>query len=222
VKFIHFIPHVNRPDLTILALNSVKNLWENTIVINNSNENLKETLDSSLSYNFNVLEPSVPLTTAQTYNLIRKIGIKKETDFITFMHNDCELITKDGDILFLEKAKEKFIDTETRVGWLYHDATENEDLFCAYRTDMLKDVGEWDWLSFPFYFLDIDFRRRVEKNAWTLEKVEGILCKHHSDASSTIKSDKLRNFINPYYFSVSSALMSIKWDKLDGDWSQLP
>lgn len=222
MKFIHFLAHVNRPDLTTLALNSVKNLWSNTIIINNSSENLKTILDSNLSYNFNVLEPSVPLNTAQTYNLIRKIAITEETNFITFMHNDCEVITENGDMLLLEKAKEKFIDNETNIGWLYHDATENEDLFCAYNTKMLNNVGEWDWLAFPFYFLDIDFRRRVEKNGWTLEKVHGMLCKHHNDASSTIKSDKLRNFINPYYFSVSATLMSIKWDRLDGDWSKLP
>jgi GT2 family glycosyltransferase len=86
---------------------------------------------------------------------------------------------------------------------------------------MLSDVGEWDWLCCPFYFLDIDFMKRVRKRGWTIAKTPGIMCRHHSDASSTIKSDKLRGLINPYYFSVSQNLMDFKWTRLDGDWSNL-
>jgi GT2 family glycosyltransferase len=152
---------------------------------------------------------------------MRLIAINENTDFITFMHNDCEVITEGGDSLLVEAATTAFADTSQKIGWVHQDANENEDLFCAYKTSMLSDVGEWDWLCCPFYFLDIDFMKRVRKRGWTIQKTPGIMCKHHSNASSTIKSDKLRGFINPYYFSVSQNLMDFKWARLDGDWANL-
>ena len=36
MNYLHFIPHVNRIDLTSIALNSVKNILDRTIVIDNS------------------------------------------------------------------------------------------------------------------------------------------------------------------------------------------
>lgn len=222
MKYIHFIPYVNRPDLTILALNSIPNLWENTLLVDNSdNGNLAEEIGPHFDFGFTVVRPPVPLTTAQTYNWMRFIAIDQKTDFITFMHNDCEVITKDGDNLLLDAAASSFSDETQKIGWVHQDANENEDLFCAYKTEMLADVGDWDWLCCPFYFLDIDYMKRVRRNGWTIQRTPGIMCKHHSDASSTIKSSKLRGLINPYYFSVSDNLINIKWNKLGGDWSNL-
>ena len=221
MKFLHFIPHVNRFDLTLLAIKSVPNFWSNTIFIDNSQEgSLQNLLAQEINFNFSVLKPPVPLTTAQTYNWMRKIAIEQQTDFMCFMHNDCEVLTTEGDLLLLENAKKSFTN-QSKIGWIFQDAHDHEDLFCAYKTEMLIDVGEWDWLCFPFYYLDIDFSRRVKKNGWTLQRTPGIMCRHHGDASSTIKSDKLRGLINPYYFSVSQNLMDFKWTKLDGDWSNL-
>jgi hypothetical protein len=221
MKYLHFIPYVNRLDLTLLAIKSVPNFWSNTIFIDNSTEgSLQNLLAQEINFNFKVIKPPVPLTTAQTYNWIRKIAIEQDTDFITFMHNDCEVLTPEGDSLLLKNAARFFTD-DSKTGWVHQDANENEDLFCAYRTSMLLDVGEWDWLCCPFYFLDIDFMRRVRSHGWTIEKTSGIMCRHHSDASSTIKSDKLRGLINPYYFSVSQNLMDFKWTRLGGDWSNL-
>ena len=222
MKTLHFIPHVNRPDLTIGAIKSVPSLWKHTIVIDNSNnDELSKQISKEINQLITIKKPPVPLTTAQTYNWIRSISIEEKTDFITFMHNDCEVITHNGDVLLVEAAKTAFTDTTKKIGWIHQDANENEDLFCAYKTEMLEDVGEWDWLCFPFYFLDIDYMRRVKNRGWTIQKTSGILCEHHSGASSTIKSSKLRSFINPYYFSISQTLMNIKWSKLNGDWSNL-
>lgn len=222
MKTLHFIPHVNRPDLTLCAIKSVPALWQHTIIIDNSEDNLlKDLISTKIDQHINIVKPPVPLTTAQTYNWIRSIAISEKTDLVTFMHNDCEVITPDGDKKLLENAVMSFDLRDTKIGWVHQDANENEDLFCAYKTEMLMDVGEWDWLCCPFYYLDIDYMRRVRNKGWTIQKTPGILCKHHSDASSTIKSSKLRGLINPYYFGVSQTLMNIKWTRLDGDWSNL-
>lgn len=222
MKFLHFIPHVNRTDLTLKAINSVPNLWHSTILIDNTdNQSLEQEIGKVIDPSITIMTPSVPLNTAQTYNWMRSIGIRANTDFITFMHNDCEVLTPQGDQIFVDTAIKLFNESNQKIGWIYHDSEIHEDLFCAYKTEMLLDVGGWDWLACPFYYLDIDFSQRVKKAGWTIQKTPGILCKHHSDASSTIKSDKLRGLINPYYFGVSQTLMDIKWSKLGGDWSNL-
>ena len=222
MNFIHFIPHVNRPDLTVLALNSVPALWKNTLLIDNSdNCSLAAYVAKHINFHFAIIRPPVPLTTAQTYNWMRLIAINKNTDFITFMHNDCQLLTEGGDELLLESATAAFFNNDNKVGWVHQDEDHNHDLFCAYKTEMLQDVGEWDWLCCPFYHLDIDYMRRGRRNGWTIERASGVLCKHHNDASSTIKSSKLRGLINPFYFRVSKHLMRIKWVDLNGDWSRL-
>lgn len=221
MKYLHFIPYVNRADLTILALRSIPNLWERTILIDNSDtKDLAEQIGSNFDFGFTVVQPPVPLTTAQTYNWMKFLAIQEETDFITFMHNDCEVITDNGDKALLDEATKLFSE-DNNIGWIHHDSDINEDLFCAYKTQMLKDVGDWDWLCCPFYYLDIDYMRRVRKMGWTIQKTPGIMCKHHNGTSSTIKSSKLRALINPYYLQVSQILTEMKWSKLDGDWSNL-
>ena len=106
MKFIHFIPHVNRPDLTLSALKSVPNLWPNTLLIDNSDDgSLAEYIGQNIEFGFMLIRPPVPLTTAQTYNWMRFIAINENTDFITFMHNDCEVMTENGDNILLEAAK---------------------------------------------------------------------------------------------------------------------
>ncbi len=109
MNFIHFIPHVNRPDLTVLALNSVPALWKNTLLIDNSdNCSLAAYVAKHINFHFAIIRPPVPLTTAQIYNWMRLIAINKNTDFMTFMHNDCQLLTEGGDKLLLESATAAF------------------------------------------------------------------------------------------------------------------
>jgi len=227
MNYLHFIPHVNRIDLTSIALNSVRNLWSSTVIIDNSS-NSDEVISLSDKYNFqfNVLKPPVPLTTAQTYNLIRLIAIEKQLNFITFMHNDCEVLTENGDLMLVEEANEQFSNVFNRIGFINYNNVNseqqrtNDDLFCAYKTDMLKDVGEWDWLCCPFYFLDNDYMRRMTIKQWRSYSMENLQCKHHNSCS-TVKSDKLRKLINPAYFNVSKELMNIKWIDCDGNWDNL-
>jgi GT2 family glycosyltransferase len=222
MNYIHFIPHVNRPDLTILALKSIPNLWENTILIDNSDtRSLAEEIGTEINFGFTVVIPPVPQTTAQTYNWMRFVAIEQKTDFVTFMHNDCEVKTPNGDKFLIEKAESLFSDDTQKIGWVHHDSDRNEDLFCAYKTEMLQDVGEWDWLCFPFYYLDIDYMQRVRKKGWTISRTPGIMCEHHNVGSSTIKSSKLRDFANAYYFNSSDAMFKIKWQHYHGDWSNL-
>jgi hypothetical protein len=219
MKYKHFIPHVNREDLTLKAVNSVSNLWEVTHIIDNTEDDricLKDFLYKNTGFEFNILKPPVSLTTAQTYNWMRKIAIEQNLDFIMFMHNDCEILEQDGDISLLNKSIELYSE-DNKIGAV----TICHDLFCSYSTKMLKDVGEWDYLCMPFYHLDIDFGLRFDKRGWKSFNIKMPFL-HHNNASSTIKSNKLRGFVNEYYFVMSESLKNIKWNKYSGDWNNLP
>jgi hypothetical protein len=220
MKYINFIPCVNRFDLLTKAIKSVPNTWNNIRIIDNSENNLKDYLKKEIGFDFTVLEPPVPLTTAQTYNWIRKMAIKEELDYLMFMHNDSEVLTENGDLKLIEASEEEYSKQDSKVGAIHHNNDWDRDVFITYSVKMLKDIGEWDWLCMPFYWLDIDFNRRFEKHGWTFKTID-VLCEHHCNASATIKSDKLRGLINGYYYSVSEVLMKIKWSRYSGDWRNL-
>jgi hypothetical protein len=218
MKYINFIPCVNRFDLLAKAIKSVPNTWNNIRIIDNSENNLKDYLKKEVGFDFAVLEPPVPLTTAQTYNWIRKMAIEEELDYLMFMHNDTKVLTKDGDLKLIQASEEEYSKPDSRIGGIHHCSDTDPDVFITYSIKMLKEIGEWDWLCMPFYWLDIDFNRRVKKYNWAFKPIS-VDVEH--DNSQTIKSNKLRNFINSYYWSVSQHLIQLKWSDYDGDWGNL-
>lgn len=203
-NYLHFIAHVNRLDLTIKCLKSCKNLWANTIIVDNSSTpSVKESIRKNTGFDFNVIIPSVPLNTAQTYNLFTKIASEKHCDFFTYIHNDAEIVTKNGDLILIEKANNLLLNN--RIGMIAYKSG-NDDLFCAYKTEAVLDIGGWDDICFPFYYLDIDFIDRLIFHQWQIHYMEEIEVLHHNDASSTIKSDNRR-------FAATALCMS-SWHKL--------
>jgi len=218
MKYLNFIPCVNRFDLLVKAIKSVPNTWDHIRIIDNSDDDLKSYLKNELGFDFNTSKPSVPLTTAQTYNWIRKIAIQEELDYLMFMHNDTEVLTKDGDLRLIEASEEEYSKQDSKIGAFHHCSNSDPDVFITYSLKMLKEIGEWDWLCMPFYWLDIDFNYRVKKYGWSFKQIN-VECEHNN--SQTFKSNKLRSLINPYYWSVSEHLMRLKWTEHDGDWRNL-
>jgi hypothetical protein len=224
MNYLHFIPHVNRIDLTSIALNSVRNLWSSTVIIDNS-EQSEFSQFSSQKNQFHIITPPVPLNTAQTLNFIRKIAIEKQLDFITFMHNDCEVLTDNGDLMMLDCASTVFKENN-EIGFIKYNnmingTASNDDLFCAFKTEMLIDVGSWDWICFPYYFLDTDYFQRMTNKGWKTFTIDNLECKHHSDSNTTVKNDVIRKISNPYFYVASNQLMDIKWNDYYGNWDNL-
>jgi GT2 family glycosyltransferase len=199
-KFKHFIPCVNRLDLLEKAVNSTEALAANTILIDNSGTGMVAERFKHLE----VYTPDVPLTTAQTYNLIIKLAKERGCDFYTFMHNDGE--AHPGVAEALIKLAEGKLDANERWGVIF----THYDVFCAYNMKAVMDIGEFDWLRFPYYFLDNDYFLRMERAGWA--KVNTSLqVEHHNGASSTIKADPLRNHVNGLLFPISQRLYNEKW-----------
>ncbi len=202
MKFLHFIPHVNRLDLTKKAIASVRGTVADgkLIVIDNSN-----TAECVTSCIHEALRPSVPLTTAQTMNWMRKIAIMEDLDCFGFQHNDGEPGPGTIDTLYAiaEARSEPW-------GVLF----THYDVCCVFNVEAVKAVGEWDWLRFPFYFLDNDYYRRLEAAGYPCIQT-GLPCAHHNDASNTIKADETRKLVNSHFFPVSEQLYKLKWNECE-------
>ncbi len=211
----HFIPHVNRPDLTINAIKAAMQdnylslgtdeLW---IIDNSDNKEIKSELRSEFGtdHGIGVYLPDVPLTTAQTMNLMRRFAITADDDFFGFQHNDGQ--PHAGTVKGLYELAEQYTNEGRRWGVIF----SNYDVCCVFNTKAVKEIGEWDWLRFPFYHLDNDYYHRMREAGYETVWSE-LGCDHLNDASSTIKNDDVRNLVNSLTFPISEKLLIHKWGR---------
>ena len=209
MKYKIYIPHTNKVEIIQECLGHLPDdISNNIILIDNSKEkNLNKFKDK-----YKILETPIQLNTAQTYNFMRKHAIEN-VDMLFFMHDDC--MVHDDINGFIEKSLE-IMRSDSSVGCVYVDDDEEytcKDLLCCYRCGMLEDIGEWDVLSFPFYYLDVDFFNRIE-SSWKVYPVNFNI-EHKNGGSNTLKSDIERQIVNGYYLEVSKTLFETKWENLE-------
>jgi hypothetical protein len=84
----------------------------------------------------------------------------------------------------------------------------NYDVLCAYNTQAITAINGWDYLRFPWYFLDNDLHIRLEKSEFKL--LQANVGEVHHEPSSTIKSDQVRSLINSALFPVCEYLFLLK------------
>ena len=199
----HFIPHVNRLDLTTTALAAtVGTVVEGRVVVID-NSGTGEAGGASLPGSPTVLTPPVPLTTAQTMNWMRRIAIDQGLDYFGFQHNDGEPGPGTIDELYRIASTR-----DEPWGVLF----SNYDVCCVFNSQAVKEAGEWDWLFFPFYHLDNDYYRRLAQAGYP-EVPTGLPCVHHNDASNTIKNDPIRQKAVAAYFDVAERILRERWQR---------
>ena len=167
-----FIPYVNRPDLLEKAVKSVpkSDLWH-TLVINNSGN----AVDVEAHY----WAPDVPLTFAQTQNLMLKIAKNREQSFYLFMHNDCE--ASEGTVKSLIEMAAKLTIENRKWGTIF----TGYDALAAFNTKAFEEVGGWD-TELCWYASDCDVYYRLRLAGYEL--VESNLPVKH-EPSQTLNSD---------------------------------
>ncbi len=190
--YIHFIPYVNCPDLLLkAALSTVNSAKEGRgiIIDNRSDQSVISPLEvihgTEAEKCFSVAVPDVPLTTAQTMNFMVKISDLNCAKFFTWMHTDGEVA---GDCMILVNDVRKRITAGESWGCIF----TRYDVYCAFNVAACKAVGDWDWLRFPFYFLDVDYYHRLRKAGYPCIDIGGNYVLHHH-SSSTLKNDTVRH-----------------------------
>ena len=117
---------------------------------------------------------------------MRDYALKNDYDYYCFMHNDGE-IGDDTAFRLLEKADELI---SKNVKWSV--IFTHYDVFCAYSSRCVKEIGEWGDLSWPKaqqtgYYLDNDYYRRMELSLYRTIQLENTNVLHN-EASNTIKN----------------------------------
>lgn len=203
------IPFVNRPDLLKLALQSVELLWPHALIIDNSDSGLDPTM-----WPVPIVRPPVPLAFSQTMNLLQRLAAERSCDVSFFMHNDAEA-GADTPARLLAMVEEAFASAQR-----WGVAFTHYDTLAAFNMAMVRIVGPWDTVL-PQYFADTDYYLRVRLAGYELLNT-GLQMTHHNNASSTLKSDPQRQFLNSVTFPLYERYYTTKWGGLPGsetyDW----
>lgn len=199
-KLEHFfgIPYVNRPDLLDRAVNSIREFWTETFIIDNSESGLEPA-----RWPVKVIRPPAPLTFSQTMNLLQDLAFENGCSYFLSMHNDAEADPGTPDRLFA------LIDQLASERRCWGVVFTNYDALAAFSTPMTRLVGRWD-TTLPQYFADNDYYRRVRLHGYETIATDFQVA-HHNNASSTIKSDPQLGYINGITLGLYREYYSAKW-----------
>jgi hypothetical protein len=202
-KFI-FIPVVNNFHLLEKAINSVPdNLFDDYFIFNNSGNKIP--IDTK---HFKVIDRFGRLTFLQTQNAMREYAIINNYDYYCFMHNDGEIVDDTSQRL-IQMADEYIINNKK-----WSIILTNYDVFCAYSTECVNQIGFWGDKNWPKdqqsgYFLDNDYYRRMKLSPYEVLQLpnSNVL---HNDYSNTIRDEKEKRLWESQQKRVEKYYM-IKW-----------
>jgi GT2 family glycosyltransferase len=202
----HYIPYVNNYALLEKAYNSCKH-YDYVYVIDNREPHKREPDPKNLGYRVRIIKPPVHLSTAQIMNFM--LAITYETYF-TWQHCD---VNYEPHIFDNFKAY-----VESRQGYDWGIMYTSYDYLAAYNCQPLRNIGGWDALRFPWYFLDNDIALRLIDNGYKIVQMPDSGQINH-EYSSTIRSDDERNYINSRLFPLSELFFNDKWANRDKNYT---
>lgn len=171
-----FVPHVNRLDLTRMALEALAPWKRHLVLVDNTGD-----AGDLAALCAVIIRPIHRMTFSQVQNWALGIARKIEAPYYAFCHNDA-LPIKQAPAALAEFAK------------LYRGKwgvlLTNYDSLCVFNTDALSTVGGWDE-NFPQYLADADMYLRLKRAGFPLVDTQ-IPVKHVP--SQTIRADARLRF----------------------------
>ena len=155
-----FIAYVNGPDLLLNAYKSYLPYFDDIRILNNSLSPLEGDYSGA-----KVTDMRVSLNTGQSFNWFRSVAIEEEMDYFFWSHHDC-VVTPEQ----IERTKDylkSIEDPRWGIVFTYYD------VFCAFNTQALKEVGGWDTLRFQYYTGDKDLYHRFDRAGWNKHDIGG-------------------------------------------------
>jgi hypothetical protein len=204
MKFLIGIPYVTGPEFTEKALASLQGYHTNVVICDCSEAPAPSAPRPRLiSDAWEVDRPIVPYNFTQTMNYFQQLAIRREADFLLYMHNDAE--AGRGTVEKLLFQAEERLSKGQKWGVLF----TNYDALAAFNVKMFAEVGPWDARIFPFpYYADNDYYRRVNLAGYELVDTN-LPCLHHG--SHSLKISPRYRFLNDATFRVQRDLFVRKW-----------
>jgi hypothetical protein len=195
----HYIPYVNNHPLFMKAYESAKH--SSRVVVIDNRDQSKRPLEPypANSHTMYVKRPDVHLSTAQVMNYMLQDSLG--LPYFTWQHSD---------VWFEPRILDEFLHyVASRSGHDWGIIYTTHDLLAAYNTTALREIGGWDALRFPWYFLDNDIAIRLQTAGYKLVQAPNFGTIHH-EYSNTIRYDSERNQINSVMFPASELLFKMK------------
>lgn len=194
-----YVPWVNRQDLLKRLLWSVPSLWDDLMIVDNSEQEIMCDLPDGVE----VYRPPVPLSFSQTQNLFFADAKERGCRFAVWMHNDVE-VPEGVFPELLEMARKQ----EGLWGVLY----TFYDIVSVVNVEAALDIGGYD-TNIRAYKSDQDFYHRLRLAGWETReshlKVEELRAAHLG--SQTIKSDPVLAKMNGVVIQVDAEYYRMKW-----------
>jgi hypothetical protein len=209
----HFIPIVNQVEkLLPAALEGCQDLWEgpwaqDVWIVDNRHVEAELAFDlrgwvRNVAPHVEVVPPPVSLTTAQTMNFMLDTARALHKTWFTWQHLDA--VAQGDSAMRLQHIAKEYVDNGTKWGMLL----TNHDALAACNVAALTEIGGWDWLRFPFYFLDNDVHHRLELAGYPIV-MTGLPVQHL--VSQTIQDGGCRQDTHEAYFEMSKHFFKKKW-----------
>ena len=180
------VPFLNRPDQLSTAIISLRKIWSNTVIIDNSETGL-----NTSDWPVTILRPPISFSFCQSMNWLRKRALDAKLYAYGLVHTDA--IVGEGAIdrmlAVLESAQ--------RDNRHWGVAFSNYDAFAMYSTAMEREVGPWDTFL-QQYYCDTDKYYRLRVAGYEVIEIGGDDVQH--TPSSTLNSDPELKFLNSVTF----------------------
>lgn len=192
---------VNGEDLLCRAIRSMEYAKDRLTVIDNSEYGLK-----SVPFG-RIYRPPIPLTFAQSQNLILKESLRKNCDFYLWFHHDAQAI---GDTC---EQMVKFVSSLEQSDKKWGVCFSAYDAFAAFNTTAFRAIGGWDTFI-AWYCSDVDCYRRLRLAGY--ECIDTGLPVNHVP-SQTLNSDPDLCFRNSITFPLYLQYYAQKWGGSPGN-----
>lgn len=188
MKCFLYIPVVKRFDLLQIACNSMKGVFPESYILNNSGQDIPREIWEPNG--FIVITPPKPYGFLKTQNWARKKCIDEKYDYYAFMHNDGENV---GDTAIrLREVTEHNIQNRSKIGVVF----THYDVLCTLTRECVEYVLEWGDKDWPgkdepihSYHSDNDYYRRIRLAGYMTAVLPNSNVLHH-EPSNTINADK--------------------------------
>jgi hypothetical protein len=151
-----YIPYVNNPALLTRAVRSIRPLWSSLIVIDQSSDGIEADWINQIAGIYRTAPGTIGFS--QMMNWARQEAIDRGAQLLVLMYSDAEPLGESAASTVIEFSRSHFSD---KVGVTF----TSYDSFAVFNMEALLAVGPWDE-SFPWYYADNDYYRRMHLCGW--------------------------------------------------------
>lgn len=167
LRWLLYVPFVNRKDLLEGALGSVRKHEANVVLIDQS-----ENEEGAALHCGPILRWSPRPRFSELMTWVQRDASFRGLDYFLFMHSDAEASPAGVDDLLQEA---KLLDDERRK---WAAILTDYDALALFNPKAVAEVGCWDG-TFAWYVADIDYYNRLQWAGWEMRRLPAACRKHH-------------------------------------------